>query len=186
MEKLPSFLLEMSKQMNEQDNRYTADPVWQVRHRSFRPTACGYSDTFHMIDVRDDHDLVADSSLDEGINEQIVSYLDCDPDDLPVEFEAWVDSQDDDIDNGQSKIDYFIENFDHEVDTIYDFGVIWVEEYEVIVKSAFLTEADANWFINRKQHDYPKLYTYVASMYLCPQMIELRNWIKELTNEQKL
>lgn len=182
---LPEFLIEMSKQLDEQDNRITADPIWQVRCRRFRPTAEGYSDTFHIMDTENDYELVADSSLDSGINEQIVSYLHCDPDDLPLELETWVDSQDDDIDDGQSKIDYFIENFDHEVDNIYCFSTVWVDEYEDIVKSAFLTEADANWFIKRKQHDYPPLYTYVASMYLCPQMIELRNWILSISKESK-
>ena len=47
----------------------------------------------------------------------------------------------------------------------------------------FLTEEDANWFIKRKQHDYPKLYTYVESLCFCPQMIELRGWIKSLSQE---
>ena len=85
--------------------------------------------------------------------------------------------------SGSDKVEYFLEHFDSDSDLDsldYCFEKYCVEEYEDIVKSAFLTEADANWFINRKQHDYPKLYTYVESMYYCPQMIELRNWIMSL------
>ena len=56
------------------------------------------------------------------------------------------------------------------------------EETEEIV-TTHLTEADANWFIQRKQHDYPKLYTYVESAYWSPQLRELEDWIKQLTNK---
>ncbi|MDB4326374.1 ead/Ea22-like family protein, partial [bacterium] len=56
---------------------------------------------------------------------------------------------------------------------------------EMKVVKACLTEADANWFIKRKQHDYGKLYTYVYSMCYCPQMIELREWIISLTNKSE-
>jgi hypothetical protein len=179
---IPAFLIEMSKQMHEQDNRITAEPIWQVRCKRFRPTAQGYSDIFHILDTENDYGLVANSSSDININQQIVNYLYCDPDDLPIVLESWVDGECE-LTDGQEKIDYFLENFDIDIDEIDGFDVIWVEEYEDIVKSAFLTEVDANWFIQRKQHDYPKLYTYVVSMYLCPQMIELRNWILSLTNK---
>jgi hypothetical protein len=179
---IPAFLIEMSKQMHEQDNRITAEPIWQVRCKRFRPTAQGYSDIFHILDTENDYGLVANSSSDININQQIVNYLDCDPDDLPIVLESWVDGECE-LTDGQEKIDYFLENFDIDIDEIDGFDVIWVEEYVDIVKSAFLTEVDANWFIQRKQHDYPKLYTYVVSMYLCPQMIELRNWILSLTNK---
>jgi hypothetical protein len=60
---------------------------------------------------------------------------------------------------------------------------IHLQETEEVVKTC-LTEADANWFIQRKQHDYPKLYTYAESMCFCPQMIELRNWIMSLTKAE--
>jgi hypothetical protein len=178
---IPKFLIEMSEQMNTQDNRITADPIWQVRCKRTRVTDSGYSDRFEIID-NDEGSRVACSEFGGEINEQIVSYLDCDANDLPVIFESWVDSDSGNEEmTGEEKIEYFIESFDCHWDSIDGFSLIWVEEYEDIVKSAFLTESDANWFINRKQHDYPKLYTYVASMYLCPQMIELRAWIMSLT-----
>ena len=54
-----------------------------------------------------------------------------------------------------------------------------MKKERTIIKSC-LTEDDAMFFIKRKQHDYAPLYTYVESMVYCPQMIELRNWIKSL------
>ncbi len=182
--KAPEFLLEMSEQMNNEDNRCTADPVWQVRCKRTRATSSEYTDIFEFVET-DEYTVVARSCIDEEVNQQIVDYLNCDHDDLPIVLEEWVDERADlgELVNGKEKIDYFIENFDCDYDELEGFSTIWVEEYEDIVQGAFLTEQDANWFINRKQHDYPKLYTYVASMYFCPQMKELRGWIKSLTNK---
>ena len=179
---VPKFLIEMSEQMNNEDNRCTADPVWQVRCKRTRPTSSEYTDIFEFVET-DEYNVVAKSDSDEEVNQQIINYLDCDPDDLPIVIEEWVDERTDigDLSNGEEKIDYFIENFDCDYDELDGFSTIWVEEYEDIVQGAFLTEQDANWFIRRKQHDYPKLYTYVESMYFCPQMKELRAWIKSLT-----
>jgi hypothetical protein len=177
---IPEFLTEMSEQMNNENNRCTADPVWQVRCKRTRVTSGDFSDLFEIIDCENEHSLVATNKDNDDINQQIVDYLDCDANDLPVIFEQWVDRHDHDM-SGEEKIDYFLENFDCETDSLEGIELLWVEEYEDIVQGAFLTEQDANWFINRKQHDYPKLYTYVESMYFCPQMKELRNWIKSLT-----
>ena len=52
---------------------------------------------------------------------------------------------------------------------------------EMKIINSHLTEEGAKQFIARKQHDYPKLYTYVYSMYHCNQMKELRSWIKGLS-----
>lgn len=138
------------------------------------------TDRYQLI-CSDEGYLIADSEIDEEFNEQIVNHLDCDPDDLPVILEEWVNFEGEEGLTGQEKIDYFIENFDCEASDLEGFRLIWVEEYEDVVMGAFLTEQDANWFINRKQHDYPKLYTYVTSMYFSVQMKELRAWIKGLT-----
>ena len=177
---IPEFLIEMSQQMHQQNSRCTAEPVWQVRCKRWRVTESGFSDTFELVDVENEHSVAATNREDAQINQQIIDYLDCDPNDLPVVLESWVDGECD-LAHGQEKIDYFLEYFDHESDELEGFELFWVEEYEDVVKGAFLTEADANWFIRRKQHDYPKLYTYVESMVFCPQMIELRNWILSLT-----
>ncbi|WP_351122676.1 ead/Ea22-like family protein [Shewanella sp. T24-MNA-CIBAN-0130] len=184
MNNVPAFLLEMSKQMHEQNNRCTAEPVWQVRCKRWRITMSGYSDTFEFVDRENEHSVAATNKNDAEINQQIIDYLDCDPDDLPEMLETWVDGEIDEDLSGEDKINYFLEHFDHEYSELEGFELFWMEEYEDVVKGAFLTEADANWFIQRKQHDYPKLYTYVESMYHCPQMIELRNWIMSLTKAE--
>lgn len=181
---IPEFLTEMSKQLNTQSNRCTADPVWQVRCKRTRVTSSDYSDIFEIVDRDGDYSLVATNKDDEEVNQQIINYLECDSNDLPVMFEKWVDQQEE-LNSGDEKIEYFLEHFDCQSDELEGFDLLWVEEYEDIVKGAFLTEQDANWFINRKQHDYPPLYTWVASMYHCPQMIELRNWIMSLTKATK-
>jgi len=46
---IPEFLLEMSNQINTQDNRCTADPIWQVMCKRTRPTAEDYSDRFSFL-----------------------------------------------------------------------------------------------------------------------------------------
>jgi len=179
---IPDFLLEMSKQINTQDNRCTGDPLWQVMCKRTRVTAEDYSDRLQILDRENEYHVVADSE-DGDINQQIVDYLECDPEDLPVNLEQWVDKNcdyDHDLD-GQSKIDFFLEEFDHDSDTLYDnFDKIWVEEYEQIIKTC-LTEHDADHFMRNNAHNWPPMYTYVTSMYRCPQMIELRKWIMELT-----
>jgi len=179
--KIPEFLLEMSDQLNTQDNRCTADPIWQVMCKRIRVTAYEYSDRFQIIDCEWDHCVVADSE-DGDINQQIVEHLDCDPDDLPTNFEQWVDTNcdyDHEL-SGQQKIEFFIENFDHDSDKLYDgYDKVWIEEYEQIIKTC-LTEHDADYFIKGNQHNYPHMYTFVDSMYRCPQMIALRQWIMGL------
>ena len=51
--KIPDFLLEMSKQLNEQNNRGTAEPIFQVRHKDYLVTEVGYNQhhwEFHLVD----------------------------------------------------------------------------------------------------------------------------------------
>lgn len=181
---IPEFLLEMSHQLNTQDNRITADPIWQVRCKRWRVTADGFSDTFHIFNHAD-CDTVAESDNDTTVNEQILTYM--------VEGYGHSDwAQEWALENGaqdgmteRDLLDIFHESFDPKCDDLPDnMELHWMEQYEDVVKTC-LTEADANWFINRKQHDYPPLYTYVESMCYCPQMIELRNWIKSLNQEAK-
>ena len=181
---IPEFLIEMSEQMNNEDSRYTADPIWQVRCKRTRATSSEYTDIFEFVE-NDDYTVAARSNCGEDVNQQIVNYLNCDSNDLPAVLEEWVDERTDlgQMADGEEKIDYFIESFDPYYDELDGFSTVWVEEYEDVVMGAFLTEQDANWFINRKQHDYPKLYTYVTSLYFAPQMKELRNWIKSIANK---
>lgn len=179
--KIPDFLLEMSKQMHEQDNRITAEPIWQVRYRKNLLTADGYSDNFELVDRENDYDTVYSNDENSLANKDYALEY------LLEHYEDWclnwaryeVENEDDDLTK------YFKNNFD--VDDSWelpdDVEKHYLQEIEVVVKSC-LTEADAKWFIWRKQHDYPKLYTYVESMIYCPQMIELRHWLLSLTEEK--
>ena len=62
------------------------------------------------------------------------------------------------------------------------FKKIHMQEIEVTVNSHF-TESDAEAFIDRKQHDYPPLYTYAISLCYCYNMAELRRWLISLTKK---
>ena len=99
---VPKFLLEMSEQMNNEDNRCTADPVWQVRCKRTRATSSEYTDIFEFIET-DDHTVVAKSNDEDDVNQQIIDYLDCDFDDLPVVIESWVDDRTDLGEYGQRR-----------------------------------------------------------------------------------
>ncbi len=179
---IPNFLLKMSEQINTQDNRITADPVWQVRCKRTRPTASDYSDHYQIMDTESEHHIVADNHKGD-INEDIIKYL--------IEHErmefvtSWAEDIDDEVTEECEQVSLFSARFDDSYQELPEgFEKIYIEEYEDVIKGAFLTEADANWFIQRKQHDYPPLYTYVESMCFCPQMIELRNWIKSLSESK--
>ena len=82
-----------------------------------------------------------------------------------------------------SDLEIFAESFDYDFDDLPK-GVnrCFVQEAEEIV-TTHLTEFGALKFIKRKQHDYPKLYTYVESAYWSPQLRELQDWIIGLTND---
>ncbi|MCH8553253.1 MAG: hypothetical protein LAT62_15045 [Natronospirillum sp.] len=55
-------------------------------------------------------------------------------------------------------------------------SVFPVQEVEEVI-STHLTQSDAEWFIRRKQHDYPPLYTYVESACWAPQLRQLQGWL---------
>jgi len=168
---IPHFLMKMSLQLNTQDNRITADPIWMVCYDKAHVTADGYHEYTEYAVSDGDYCLVY--STEDGTicdNDYAIRYLLENHDGF---CERWCD---------ENEAESFQEfNFENE---IYDLPK-GIEEFHVrreqeVVK-ACLTESDAKYFIKRKQHDYPKLYTYVFSMCYCPQMIELRQWIMSLT-----
>jgi hypothetical protein len=174
---IPAFLIEMSEQINTQDNRITAEPIWQVCYDKEHVTAEGYESYTTYCNSDDDYILIL--STEDGTladNDYAIEWL---REHKPNFCEKW------ELDFDKSMDDFdFEEEFDN-----YEMNALSIQKnYMVrrmeVVKSC-LTESDAKWFIQRKQHDYPKLYTYVESMVFCPQMIELRNWIKSLTEASK-
>ena len=95
----------------------------------------------------------------------------------------WCEENDVEI-NAGAFIEYFKDDYDPDgwLDLPDDIKTLHMQEIEVTVNTHF-TEADAKAFIERKQHDYPKLYTYATSLCFCWNMIELRQWIMSLTKE---
>lgn len=171
---IPEFLLEMSKQMHEQDNRITAEPIFQVRYKKYLVTAEGYNESHYEI-VDCDGSTVYHSAKDNWA--ELEEYL------LEHHEEWCIDWAENnlDCDDEADLKEHFKDNFPYGPHEEYpDMAVVFLQETEEVVKSC-LTEADAKWFIQRKQHDYPPLYIYVESMVFCPQMIQLRNWIMGLT-----
>ena len=179
---IPKFLTEMSEQMNAQNNRSTSNPIWQVRCKRMRITADNYSDFWQIVDDNNECRVVT-SCLKEDVNKDILEYF---KDIGELEFIHKYADWTEEFNTSAEKEEYFVDSFDHECGELPEnLRVIWLEEYEEIIKSAFFTEMDALSFITRRQHKYPKLYTYVDSMCECPQIIQLQEWIKSLTPPTK-
>ena len=177
-EQIPDFLIEMSKQLNTQDNRLTADPLFEVRYKNYLVTESGYSE--HHWEIIDDEGQTLFHSIDGDFN-LLSEHL--------IEFHedwcsAWLIENDIEIELDVDKFsEALFDHFDFDYDDLpSDLKKLHMQEVEITVNSHF-TEAGARAFIKRKQHDYPKLYTYATSLCYCPQMIELRGWIKGLSND---
>lgn len=186
---IPAFLLEMSQQMHQQSNRCTAEPIWQVRCKRYLITEEGY-DEHHWEIVDTDGGTALYRSDKSDMKQALAEWL-------AENDHQWCSNWlfDNDIDEvchdvshtfDEVFIEAFIDKFnlesDHDQlpDPLKKFHL---QETEEVIRSC-LTEADARAFIARKQHDYPKLYTYVESMVFCPQMIQLRHWIMSLTTPE--
>lgn len=162
---IPDFLIEMSQQMNTDPNRSTPHPYWQVRCKRWLPAPEGYSSD-HYVLVDDDGEFF-NSRTGDCENTALLERHPC--------FAGeWIKENERD----------FVPNFNIDTDELPE-GVtkIWLQEVEEVV-STHLTQHDAEWFINRKQHDYPQLYTYVESAYWSPQLKQLQDWIKSLTQDK--
>jgi len=182
MTEIPEFLLEMSRQINEQSNRSTAEPIYQVRQKEYLITQQDYNE-HHFELVDDEGGVIYSSDTKSPSNSQ--DWLANLTDDYPEWCEIWMTQHhcfDDETDVEAFLRDHF--NLD-DGDDEYPEGVrkVFLQETEKVIKSC-LTEADAKAFISRKSHDYNGLYIYADSMVFCPQMIELRNWIKNLTGSK--
>jgi hypothetical protein len=185
MMEIPDFLNKMSKQLNSQNNRMTADPLFEVRYKSYLITEQGYSES-HFEILNDDGDCLYHSDRSDDFSELALYAIENNYD----WCKEWIEDSCSDecfLDDGEVNqevfIDVFLSDFAHDgsIDLPDGLRVIYLQEIEVTVNSHF-TEDGANEFIARKQHDYPKLYTYAISLCYCWDMIELRSWIKGLTN----
>ena len=171
---IPKFLTEMSEQMNNEDNRCTADPIWMVCHDNWLTCADDRGDKEVFLVCGDGE--YAEFDTEEEVIEYLIDHCN-----------EWVIEYLSKETNG-AEVDELGEYFDIEADCAHWPNGFSVEKIcmqkEMKVINAHLTLEGANQFIARKQHDYPKLYTYVYSMYFCNQMKELRGWIKSLTSTE--
>ena len=177
----------LEKQMNQQDNRMTSHPIWQVRHKQYLVTEQDYNESHWEIVETDEGRTLYHSEKDSDYSELARHLIDSHPEWVRYWAEYEADIAIELLDGEVDKDDYdrliyaFNSNFDPDYqDFPEQLKKFHMQEIEVVVK-ACLTEADAIAFIKRKQHDYPRLYTHVESMVFCPQMIELRDWIISLT-----
>lgn len=178
---IPEFLVEMSKQIREQGNRCTADPVFEVRYKDYLVTEEGYNE-HHTEIVDDDGNTLYHSIIDSDFSILAARIFDTEK-----EFASsfWNDNGDGRfLDCEESDfINCFNDHFDYTWRDLPDcMRVLYMQEIEVTVNT-HLTEAGAQAFINRKQHDYPKLYIYATSLVFCDQMKQLRNWILSLSDD---
>lgn len=174
---IPEFLLEMSKQINEQNNRMTADPLFEVRYKKHLVTEKGYNES-HWEIASEDGSTLYHSEKSENLD-VLADYLFYNHEEWVAEF---LGEHNDGLETTDSGFKLLLnENFDPEWNDLPDgCKKFHMQEVEVTVNSHF-TEADAQAFIDRKQHDYPKLYIYAISLCYCWNMAELRRWIKSLS-----
>ena len=173
---IPKFLIEMSEQMNNEDNRCTADPIWMVVHDNWLTCADDRGDkNILLLCNGGDHYI----ECDEDDYTEIFTYLKEDHEEWCMELIREHDEEEDDIDELSNWFDPD-DVFQSLPENVTIEKLAMQKEMKVI--NSHLTEEGAKQFIARKQHDYPKLYTYVYSMYHCNQMKELRAWIKSINN----
>jgi len=180
---IPDFLLELSQQMNSDPNRCTSHPFWQVRCKRYLPTADGCNEHHYVLFDRSNDGAFYRSDI--GDFGDCMSYL--------MEWhEEWakewaITSMRYRIDSPRETVhEFFYDKFtDVYIDELPEcIDKVPMQEAEEVV-ATHLTQAAAEQFIARKQHDYPPLYTYVESAYWSPQLRELQDWIKSLTNQEK-
>ncbi|MCG6387537.1 ead/Ea22-like family protein [Vibrio fluvialis] len=178
---LPDFLLEMSRQMHQQDNRCTRDPIWVVCHDEKLTCADGCGDYWVLVDRENNADI---EELFDSVNFNALPLVEHVREYYPQHFAQWLSDNQEDWPEDSASI---AESLDDPHLWLSELGIadhqIGKFDVQTVTREVkyCLTESDANAFIARKQHDYPKLYTFVKSMVFCPQMVELREWILSLT-----
>ncbi len=168
---IPDFILELSNQLNNQPSRCTAHPFYQVRCKRAYVTQDGYNSEFFVVYSEDSEQY--QSNKDD--QEYFAQYL-CE------NYSEWLADTFDDVE--VIDVDFVLENFDFDCENLPDeLTKLWMQEVEEVVSTHLTLEA-AEQFIKRKQHDYPKLFTYAESAYWSPQLRQLQDWLKSLTEQQ--
>ena len=179
---IPEFLIELSKQMNQQDNYGTAHPFFQVRNKRYVITEEDYNEHHWEIVSLCDNEVVYRSDIDSDFS-RLAEDLDIYHPEWCVEWTCHKD-----LAEGEDEMsfsDVFNLKFDP-TEELYllpeNYKKIRLQEVEEVI-STHLTEAEADWFIERKEHDYPRAYKWTASAYWSNDIKNLQDWIKGLTEK---
>lgn len=177
---IPEFLLEMSKQMNEQDSRGASNPIWVVCYDDYLATTDEINEVSYEIY---DNDIYGDGPIYRELIDDRDTLMSHVLAHYPNELEAWLEEHE--YNQEEEPIKTAIEWIDDIDDFVNELGVsslsrLGLQKVTREVRYC-LTESDANSFIDRKSHDFPPLYTVVKSMEHCPQMVALRTWVQSLT-----
>ncbi len=176
---LPDFLLEMSRQMNSQDNRCTSDVIYQVRQHQYFVTKEGYSE-HHFILTDDDGEFFrSDTGSEEDAKDYLLDYCE-------ETCSDWVaKNHENELNDGRDIRELFIEKFNLSED-IEDFhdevNKLAVQQIDVVLQTCF-TEKEALAIASR-YHESAEVFTYGISLYFTKETAQLRNWIESLTEKQ--
>ena len=161
------MLKEIQKNLNTQNNRATADPIFIVYDWERIPSHNDYTDEFMFVG--------SEGKIAED-KEQLITFLkdsDCCGELSEKELESIKDMSDDDL-----------------IEWIKDKGVDIDKVYYIkkrVFINVFFTEKSADAFIKQNHYHYTKeVHTYVACLWRNPEMQYIRNCLKEgLFTEKK-
>lgn len=173
---IPDFLLDMSRSLNSQNNRSTADPIFQVKQPQYFVTEEGYSE--HHYEIFDEEGSVfsSESSSDEVGKRYLL-------DKYRPACESWLRSEYEESEiEGRGFDELFQDKFNlkRDVEDFHDaLRRICMQEVGVVLHTCF-TEKEA-LAIKELYHPKLKVYVYAVSLNRAPETKKLRNWIKSLT-----
>lgn len=153
------FLMNLSKEMNTQDNLATADPLYCVYDKEDVPTSSDYSSKYVWLSYDCDYHIEGEDK--KSIEEKIKEYKE----DNPEEDMSNMD-EDEAMEHMQFKKCYCIEK-------------------DIFKENAFLTMKAAKRFIELNHYHYKKPYVYVISAWRNNEMQTIMGLIKNLTKEAK-
>ena len=153
------FLKEIKENLNKQDNRATADPIFVVYDWERIPTDSDYSDVFMFVG---DEGKIAED------REELFKWLrDTDTDKSIIEkAELMVDDYD------------MLKLLEEEAGYDYISKIYYIKKRIFI--NVFFTEESANDFIKQNHYHYTKdVHIYVNCLWRNPEMQGIRNALKE-------
>lgn len=152
------MLKEIKEQLNKQNNRGTADPIFVVYDLERIPTSNDYSEEFMFVDPEG---KVAEE------REEFIKFLKDNGHDLPDENEL-KEMDDDEL------IEWLYKDLKS-----YDFRKVYYLCRKVFI-NVFFTEKAADIFIKNNDYHYTKeVHTYVNCLWRNPEMQYIRNCLKD-------